>query len=232
MSYLLETLRRLEEQRQQDNGSDLLRVQGMAARPRRKRPLWPYLFSAALLLNAGVAVWWLVPLKSDRGTVTVHPPVAPAAPAATPGPEAVPKAEKAPTAGARSEAGGATPHPRAVQVEALPPQTGREGRGAARPSARRLLPDSPKPARGGAVAERSGTGDPTAAVDKDGLPALKISLHSYGPARESRLVRINDQTLREGEMLSPGIKVEEITPDGIILSREGKRFHVGIDQER
>jgi len=46
------------------------------------------------------------------------------------------------------------------------------------------------------------------------------------------LVRINDKTLREGESLTPEIRVEEITQAGVILSLQGYLFRVVLDHTR
>ena len=38
------------------------------------------------------------------------------------------------------------------------------------------------------------------------------------------MVRINGQTLREGQYISEGLKVEEIKPDGVILNYKNYRY--------
>jgi general secretion pathway protein B len=60
------------------------------------------------------------------------------------------------------------------------------------------------------------------------LPDFSISTHLYSGDATSRMVRINGQMLREGEHLSAGVKLEEITPDGVIFSFENYRFRVGL----
>jgi len=59
------------------------------------------------------------------------------------------------------------------------------------------------------------------------LPDIKISLLYYHVDSTARLARINDQTLHEGEDLAAGLKLEEITKTGVILSYQGYRFRVG-----
>ncbi len=58
------------------------------------------------------------------------------------------------------------------------------------------------------------------------LPDFSISILLYSSENASRMVRINGQMLREGQYLSAGIKLEEIVPDGVILSFQNYRFHV------
>ena len=42
------------------------------------------------------------------------------------------------------------------------------------------------------------------------------------------IVSINSRMLKEGESLAPGLRLEQITPDGVILSYKGYRFQHGI----
>jgi hypothetical protein len=44
------------------------------------------------------------------------------------------------------------------------------------------------------------------------------------------MVRINGQTLREGQYISEGLKVEEIKPDGVILNYKNYRLQIGQKQ--
>ena len=39
---------------------------------------------------------------------------------------------------------------------------------------------------------------------------------------------LNDQLLHEGESLSPGLVLEQITPDGMVFSFRGYRFRQGV----
>jgi general secretion pathway protein B len=246
LSYLLETLKRLEEERRQEGESDLLKVQGKTVKPRKKTPLWPYFLSAALLLNAGIGLWWLLPGQHVTPGVTAQSPGTGEARPNEPSPAAIPaKTVDAPPSEDRSAAGKAQSAAR-DRAGAARPGTIREGgdagssgpkeavrRAPATLSAPPVSSASSKPAGAKPAPERVETAatDAVSNNDKNRTGPLKISLHSYGPARDSRLVRINDRTLREGETLSPGIKVEEITPDGVILNRDGQRLHLGINEE-
>ena len=57
-----------------------------------------------------------------------------------------------------------------------------------------------------------------------GIPELRLDLHAYAAKPEDRFVLINMKRLREGDSLPEGIKVESITPDGVILSHNGSKF--------
>jgi len=60
------------------------------------------------------------------------------------------------------------------------------------------------------------------------IPEMKVQLHAYADIPGERLVSINDIRLREGEFLVSGLKLEQITPDGMIFSYKGYRFQRGI----
>lgn len=64
-------------------------------------------------------------------------------------------------------------------------------------------------------------------IRKD-LPEIHIAAHVYAKLPASRLVSINGHVLREGYSLQPGLKLEEITADGVIFSYEGYHFYVGV----
>ena len=61
------------------------------------------------------------------------------------------------------------------------------------------------------------------------LPKMAISMHMYSGKPANRMASINDKTLHEGDELSPGLKLKEITADGMIFSYKGYRFKRGIN---
>jgi general secretion pathway protein B len=60
------------------------------------------------------------------------------------------------------------------------------------------------------------------------IPAMTVQLHSYSSKPGEGLVYINSSRLREGESLIPGLRLEQVTPDGMIFSYMGYRFQRGI----
>lgn len=65
------------------------------------------------------------------------------------------------------------------------------------------------------------------AIRKD-LPAFSVSALLYSTNPDSRMVRINEQMMHEGQDLTAGVKLEEIARDGIILSYQKYRFYVAV----
>jgi general secretion pathway protein B len=60
------------------------------------------------------------------------------------------------------------------------------------------------------------------------LPAIHIDGHIYDDNPVKRMVIINGATYREKQQIAGGLKLEEITPNGVILSYQGYVFHLGV----
>ncbi len=63
---------------------------------------------------------------------------------------------------------------------------------------------------------------------KDAIPNMSVSMLVYSRKPEERWININGAKRREGQEISSGLKVEEITPDGAIFSYMGQRFYKGV----
>jgi general secretion pathway protein B len=60
------------------------------------------------------------------------------------------------------------------------------------------------------------------------LPPMSISVHAYSGNASQRLVDINGRLLHEGADVAPGLRLEQITPEGMILSYKGYTFRRGV----
>ena len=56
------------------------------------------------------------------------------------------------------------------------------------------------------------------------LPPMTISVHAYSGRPADRLVGINNRMLREGDFVVPGLKLEQITPEGMVFGYKGFIF--------
>lgn len=56
------------------------------------------------------------------------------------------------------------------------------------------------------------------------LPEMTINIHVYVPDESSRLLFINNRQVHKGEQVANGVRLEEIVPDGAVLSYYGQRF--------
>ncbi|MDD4882755.1 MAG: general secretion pathway protein GspB [Gallionellaceae bacterium] len=60
------------------------------------------------------------------------------------------------------------------------------------------------------------------------IPAMSIPLHTYSSTPKERIVGINGRLLQEGDYLLPELRVEQITPDGVVFSYKKYRFSHGL----
>ena len=60
------------------------------------------------------------------------------------------------------------------------------------------------------------------------LPPMTITVHAYSARPGDRMVGINNRMLREGENVAPGLKLEQITPEGMVFGYKGYSFRRGV----
>lgn len=56
------------------------------------------------------------------------------------------------------------------------------------------------------------------------LPPLAMTIHVYSHEESQRILFINNREYRRGSLVEGGVKVEDIVPDGVVLSFRGERF--------
>lgn len=138
----------------------------------------------------------------------IAPNVAPATSSATPVAAAIPSRATEAVRGGQDR-GNAAPAPVASRAAASVPAGGTSAgqlTGAARVFALYELP-------------------PDIAHD---IPPMAISGFTYSDTPEGRMVDINDRLLQEGQYVSDGLKLEQITPDGLIFSYRNYRFRQNV----
>ncbi|MBE0613912.1 MAG: general secretion pathway protein GspB [Burkholderiales bacterium] len=240
MSYILDALRKSDQLRQRGAAPTLLL--GQAATPGPKQPAFFYYGLLALvLLGAGIAIGWLRPWQSAP---VAAPPAAVAAngpasevrvPAPPPDSAPVPVQETRAQPAAQIAAPAMRPvpppapaKPRAhasdkPKVQTAPPKPVAEAPKRAADSA---PPKSP-PIGAAPSAPVVAMSDLPLAIQQE-LPPMSISVHAYSSKAGERLVGINNRLLHEGQEVAPGLKLEEITPNGMILSYRGYNFRRGV----
>jgi general secretion pathway protein B len=118
-----------------------------------------------------------------------------------------------------------------ARSDASPPPAA-AGAGAANPDDLAPAVEPPKgstvPDSGGSVVSEPESSLPSyqdaAAVPGANIPPLQLNLHVYSAKPDERFVFLNMVKLHEGEALPQGVRVDAITPDGVILSYHGTRF--------
>jgi general secretion pathway protein B len=56
------------------------------------------------------------------------------------------------------------------------------------------------------------------------LPQLRLDLHVYAAKPQDRFALINMHKMHEGDSLQGGVRVDSITPDGVVMSHNGSKF--------
>jgi general secretion pathway protein B len=263
MSYILDALRKSDQQRQRGATPTLRTAQITAAQPRQFER-WIYGLIAAVLVGAGVVIGWLHPWQSEPSTLVGNPTVgtpgapvarevmaakpmesnprpmtsvpvapAPASPDTSRTPVQEPPIQKpqdraAQTAsaspGAATAQEKATPSSSSVPTRDTPTQSVTS----APPDALTAVPEKPVNTADSAQEPRVMTmGELPASILQE-LPTMQISLHLHSTKPANRFVSINNQMLQEGAYPAPGLKLEQITPDGMIFSYKGYRFRRGV----
>lgn len=241
MSYILDALKKSDQQRQRGATPTLQAAQLTVAAPKRPKFI-SYGLLAAVLLVTGILIGWLRPWQAEQA-----PPAS-----ALPGAEAVTAKPPVPVS-QQAPAIMTTPVPLAAPPE-MPGKTAQEipapnlsraeqtvpGEVAVKPdspaTAGSGTPDTGIPGSGGAALPVASTAQEQKAISMDELPAqiqreipaMTVQLHAYSNLPDERIVYINSNKLREGQSLMPGLRLEQITPDGMIFSYKGYRFRHGI----
>lgn len=213
MSYILDALRKLEETRRWETVPDILAPLQISTRPKRKQPVIVYLLLAALLLNAAIFLWWLQSFHSSNITVsaeTLEKKIS----------ENIPPAPDEKVSGSRSR-----------QSDVFAAVTTRksagtlEGRIKAGPS---TSSDSRQTDTASETKKREPEGNKSSEALKRELPDLTISGHYYDSDPAKRVAVINGKTLHEGQNVTEGLRVEQITSLGVVFSYRGVSFTKGV----
>lgn len=223
MSYILDALRKSAEERKkrqtrEESPYEPLYVE---ARDHQKKRPSPLLILISLIIFAGVVTaggWFFISLqKSPENSARLHTD----APRQDTAGNAKGKDTPAPQMGSTTgpdPAPAEAPYPPEVpvkeqallgnQAQSFPPATGSQSP-KPEPSPIPLLQDLPF-------------------AQQAAIPEMKYSGHVYSPDPELRLIMVNTAVVREGEMISPDIKLVEIVDNGLILQYRQTRFKVEL----
>ncbi len=222
MSYILEALKKADQERTLGSIPDLETPHWGARRPARNYR-WIWIVAALLLVNGALLVVIL-----GRGTDDATPPaIAPSVHSAIPGPVG----HVAPVPGA-----GATvvtrprnmiqPPPRATP--ARPPVVTRSAVPLAAPeTAAARAPigaPQPVPARPPQPGVQLWSDLPLEFRSTFPLPHIDVHVYAEQPAR--RFILVDLQKYREGDTLENGAVIEKILPQGLQLYYQGTRFEI------
>ena len=257
MSYILDALRKSDQLRRRNAAPALLLGQATAAAPKQPA-LLAYGLLALVLLGAGIAIGWLRPWQPATmvpapAAGTAKPPEPGPSPRPTLPPDTAPL--PAPELHARNSAPAtpAVPVPAPAQqptpvAAPVQPRATAAVKGETQSDERPGAP--PRAAAGVSTKTAAPVQEPALRTNRSAagvapvpsvismaelplaiqqeLPPMSVSVHAYSGKPADRLVGINSRLLHEGENVAPGLTLEQITPDGMILSYKGYTFRRGV----
>lgn len=243
MSFILDALKKSENERQRQVGPSLADVQ--VSHRRVEKPWWAVAVAALLVLNLGVLLVVLM-RDGDAKPVAQQPAAAPA-PAQVvqqPGTQ-VPlpaSASRMPRGNPPIDASTNASATRSLADEAGSAETGIPPEADPRLSAAAAVPEGPplvRPIEAPAVAPaptrpvfESQTAQseetlPTPmelAAKGTPVPELHLDIHVYSAKPAERFVFVNMRKYTEGQTLNEGPQLERITPEGVVLNHRGMRY--------
>lgn len=200
MSFILDALRKSETDRQQQGSAEFAGVP--TSEQRERAPRWLWVLGLLLAVNLAVLVGLLLRPDTPPPVATGNTPVTQPATASTDNfAQQVEVARQ--NAPARAAQRPVTTND--TVREDSPPSTIRTPRAAADTS---NLPTIHEVVANGVLA----------------LPEMHVDIHVYSEAADDRFVFINMNKHKEGSRLAEGPLVQEITPEGVVLSQNGTTF--------
>lgn len=224
MSYILEALKKSGEDRARLTTDDIRSVAATASLPagtglRSHRPVWLWLAVAGLSGLAALAIF----IWSDT-------PQTARVPDPTPTPELA-GADSHPVSGTRPSASEQTAPPveqsaPASPIAALQAAAPAQSNVARKPSAPARAPvpppqPAPAPPPAAATVQTAATEMPPKLLRQ--VLAIPVMAHMYSGKPAERMVIVDGRAVHEGEMLAPGMSIEQITPSGIVIFYQGYR---------
>ena len=234
MSYILEALKKSDPQRQRGTTPTLTAAQVNASAPKQHFSAY-YGFIAAVLLCAGIVIGWLRPWQAEE-PIRANEPIAANSSLSISNPAPLTFQPNQPET-ARITEQKLPVQNTSTEVQAVSRAESTKPNNFASVSPEMISAVVPVPAT--SSKKQANTADvaqeqkiiPMAELPnsiQQEIPVMAIQLHSYSSKPSNSIVSINSRMMKEGESLKPGLKLEQITPDGVIFSYKGYRFQHGI----
>lgn len=218
MSYILEALKKSEQERQIGHVPDISMVQET---PHPVASRWPRWLLAAFVVNALILVaiawrpWEMRTAQQVTPTVasasTSPPAPAPAETQPIVADAGVSESVSAPVAAAVQDAAAVAELPAPVTQMPLPVPTP-----VYKPKPMNIETEPVLPPRWQDLPSE----------ERNRLPAPRIDVHVFAREPARRFVLINLRKYQEGDTVDEGATIESILADGIVLSYQGQRYRV------
>lgn len=246
MSYILDALRKSEQERQRGKVPDLNSYKDDNVAEPSHRNIWPWVTAAVVVINLTiVAIIW-APARGPQSTPVVQTAPAPvtsvpasgaAAPTPAPAvqaptqpvtPTPAPYTQAAPPVPAPQPTQTAEPVPQTVMVDTRPPVQAAPTLVSPQTPDFSAEPEEPLyPARSPNIAYMPQL-EELPADERAGIPDMTFSSHMYSSMPRFRSIIINGKRLKEGEYFTEDLQVREITDKGVIMSKGSVLFAVDV----
>ncbi len=236
MSYILEALKKSDKERQRDEIPDIQADHSLppSRREERKPPAWRSLTVVALGVAGMAALLWLLFSGDSPAPVAEnekeHTPVDPSQESSS---KKVPQisVESAPVAEVVTE----KPVRKELKVLIQPEKASSAPVVVVKKKpvfpltpalARKITPSKTTPP----VTETflPPLMDDLPVAIQAGIPDLTFAGHVYSEVPEQRLIIINNRIVREGDLISNGLSLQQIDSDGVVLQYEESVFRVKL----
>ena len=217
MSFILDALKKSEAERQRQAGPALLEMRVVA--PRRRWPLWALVVGVLLVVNVLALAWFALrsTTTAGRGPMNITTAATPPAAITSVAAEAA-TAAMAPTTGGPHAPGSALTTP-AGATDPQPAPVEGDNPADLEPAVNSVPSTAPLVPEGASLqnyAELNGK-----------LPELRLDLHVYAAKPAERYAFINMHKVREGDLTPEGVRVLQITSEGVVLDYRGTEFLLG-----
>lgn len=220
MSYILDALRKSEQERQRGKVPDIHGAATEASGTHKKTNLWPLVTVMVVVANLGILLFFGLKLSDDNA---VQPQPQPAAVDTAPAYQQ-PESQQPPTQASKPAPVAASkpaviepavPAPRVEQPVVIKPTPAADNREQGAESSMPSVGYLPQL-------------EELPAYERDGIPDMTFSSHMFSSIPKYRSIIINGKRLKEGQFLNDEIQVREITDSGVVLSRGATLFEVDV----
>lgn len=238
MSYILDALRKSEQERQRGKLPDLNSFEEPKS-DMHARNIWPWITTAVIAVNIAViaAMWalWREPaamVVPAQSTVPVQQAQLAPAPVKSPSQAVYTQPISSPPVPAQSAPTPVSPPHEVIRPTVVegdrPPVEATPSQGA--PAMVAPIPDA-QPADYAAPAPNVAylpQLEELSPAERAGIPDMTFSSHMYSSMPRFRSIIINGKRLKEGEYFTPTLQVREITEKGVIMSNGSTLFSVDV----
>ena len=235
MSYILDALKKSEQERGHGNIPDVQTVHSSSLNYRNeKTAYWPYILITAVILNLIAITYFIVDKEQPAETATEVEGSAAISSSLSEDSVSVAESDtpvEAPTSKNDKDTAVSEPLTAAIATTDI----SAPAKPSPDPAVKKAQP-ADKNINQKTVADKSTDNSITEVVEfhdlpesiKLQLPAIIISAHVYSSNPAQRSVVINNNFMEEGEYVIDDLILHEITPDGAIFNYQGTLFNLGV----